>query len=59
LNERERILLSLYYAEELTMREIGEVLGVSEGRVCQLHARALQKLRAAMSADQRPLRRTA
>ncbi len=45
LDERERLILSLYYHEELTMREIGQVLEISEGRVCQLHARALHKLR--------------
>jgi RNA polymerase sigma factor for flagellar operon FliA len=48
LVERERLILNLYYHEELTMREIGQVLDVSEGRVCQLHARALHKLRVAM-----------
>ncbi|MBI2760623.1 MAG: FliA/WhiG family RNA polymerase sigma factor [Chloroflexi bacterium] len=48
LSERERLILSLYYQDELTMREIGQVLDVSEGRVCQLHARALHKLRVAM-----------
>ncbi|MHB8577670.1 MAG: sigma-70 family RNA polymerase sigma factor [Dehalococcoidia bacterium] len=57
LNEREQILLNLYYAEELTMREIGGILGVSEGRVCQLHARALQKLRIAMTEQPAPLAR--
>jgi RNA polymerase sigma factor for flagellar operon FliA len=49
LNERERLVLNLYYHEELTMREIGQVLDVTEGRVCQLHARALHKLRVAMA----------
>lgn len=41
LPERERTVLSLYYYEELTLKEIGEVLGVSESRACQLHARAV------------------
>lgn len=45
LPERERVLLSLYYKESLTMREIAGVLGISESRVCQLHARALGRLR--------------
>jgi RNA polymerase sigma factor for flagellar operon FliA len=49
LDDRERLILSLYYHEELTMREIGQVLEVSEGRVCQLHARALHKLRVVMA----------
>jgi RNA polymerase sigma factor for flagellar operon FliA len=48
LTERERLILSLYYHDELTMREIGQVLDVSEGRICQLHARALHKLRVTM-----------
>lgn len=49
LSERERLILSLYYHDELTMREIGEVLDISEGRVCQVHARALHKLRVIMA----------
>lgn len=42
LPEKERRVVSLYYFEELTLREIGEVLGVSESRVCQIHARAVK-----------------
>ena len=45
LSERERILLALYYKEELTMREISRALDISESRVCQLHAQALVRLR--------------
>lgn len=45
LPERERLVMSLYYAEELNLKEIGEVLGVSESRACQLHARAVARLR--------------
>lgn len=45
LPDREQLILSLYYKEELTMREVSEVLGISESRVCQLHARALSRLR--------------
>jgi RNA polymerase sigma factor for flagellar operon FliA len=48
LPERERILLSLYYYEGLTLKEIGKVLGVTESRVSQLHGRALSLLRAEM-----------
>ena len=48
LPEREQLILSLYYKDELTMREISKVLEISESRVCQLHARALTRLRAAM-----------
>jgi RNA polymerase sigma factor for flagellar operon FliA len=45
LPERQQLLLSLYYNENLTFKEIGEMLGVSESRVCQLHARAMLELR--------------
>lgn len=48
LPERERLVVSLYYQDELTQREIAKVLGISESRVCQLHARALDRLRGAM-----------
>ncbi|RME34722.1 MAG: RNA polymerase sigma factor FliA [Gammaproteobacteria bacterium] len=48
LPERERLVMSLYYDEELNLREIGEVLGVSESRVCQIHAQALIRIRARM-----------
>lgn len=44
LPEREQILLSLYYIEELTFREISEVLNLTEARVCQIHASVLAKL---------------
>ncbi|MDR3321865.1 MAG: FliA/WhiG family RNA polymerase sigma factor [Synergistaceae bacterium] len=50
LPERERLLLSLYYYEGLTLKEIGGVLGVTESRVSQLHGRALTLLRAEMKA---------
>jgi RNA polymerase sigma factor for flagellar operon FliA len=46
LPERQRLVLALYYQEEMTLKEIGLVLGVSESRVCQLHAQALARLRA-------------
>lgn len=45
LPEKDRVVISLYYYEELTLREIGKVLEVSESRVSQLHARALMRLR--------------
>ncbi len=48
LPERERLVMSLYYDEELNLREIGVVLGVSESRVCQIHSQALIRLRARM-----------
>ena len=46
--ERERLLLSLYYREELTMKEISRIMHVSESRVCQLHMQALLRLRSTM-----------
>jgi len=49
LPEREGLVMSLYYDDELNLREIGEVLGVSESRVCQLHGQALMRLRARMT----------
>lgn len=49
LPERERLVMSLYYDEELNLRETGEVLGVSESRVCQIHAQALIRLKARIS----------
>jgi RNA polymerase sigma factor for flagellar operon FliA len=52
LPDREQLILSLYYKEELTMREVSEVLGISESRVCQLHARALSRLRAGVMSRQ-------
>ena len=45
LPERDRDVISLYYVEDLTMKEIGVILGVGEGRVSQIHAAALQRLR--------------
>jgi len=49
LPEKERLVLSLYYWEELTMKEIGRVMKISEGRVCQLHTQAILKLKSQMS----------
>ena len=45
LPERERVLMVLYYQENMTMKEIGETLGMSESRICQLHAQGLMKLK--------------
>ncbi|MEQ8289352.1 MAG: RNA polymerase sigma factor FliA [Gammaproteobacteria bacterium] len=46
LPERERLVMSLYYDEELNLRETGEVLGVSESRVCQIHSQAMIRIKA-------------
>lgn len=53
LPERERLVLSLYYHEELTMKEISRVMEISESRVCQLHAQAVLRLRATMRGPQK------
>jgi RNA polymerase sigma factor for flagellar operon FliA len=45
LPEREALVMSLYYEEELTLKEIGDVLGVTESRVCQIHGHALARVR--------------
>ena len=46
LTPKEQLVISLYYYEELTLKEIGEVLGLTESRICQLHNHVLLKLRA-------------
>ena len=46
--EREQLLLSLYYEEELNLREIGAVLEVTQSRVCQLHSQAISRLRSSL-----------
>jgi len=56
MNERDRLILSLYYYEELTLKEIGAVIGVSEARVCQLHARAIFNLKVLLTPDHKPSR---
>ncbi len=45
LSEREQLVLSLYYDEELNLKEIGTVLEVSESRVCQIHSQAMKRIR--------------
>lgn len=49
LPERERLLLSLYYHEELTMKEISSLMNVSESRICQLHMQAVLRLRTTLN----------
>ena len=49
LPERERLVIAMYYDDELNLREIGHVLGVSESRVCQIHSQATLRLRSRLS----------
>jgi RNA polymerase sigma factor for flagellar operon FliA len=49
LPERERMIMVLYYHENMTLKEIGETINVSESRVCQLHAQAIMKLKNILS----------
>ncbi|MFP6639191.1 MAG: sigma-70 family RNA polymerase sigma factor, partial [Myxococcota bacterium] len=55
LPEKERLVVSLYYYEDLNMREIGSILGITESRVCQIHTKATSRLRnklkSSMNAD--------
>lgn len=51
LPEREKLLMSLYYEQDLNLREIGEVLGVTESRVCQLHTQAVARLRVRLTGE--------
>lgn len=52
LSDRDRIVVTLYYFENLTLAEIGRVLGVTESRVCQLHTRAVLRLRGKLTEEQ-------
>jgi RNA polymerase sigma factor for flagellar operon FliA len=51
LPHREKLLMALYYQEDLNLKEIGEVLGVTESRVCQLHSQAIRRLRSALARE--------
>jgi RNA polymerase sigma factor for flagellar operon FliA len=54
LPEREKLMMALYYEQDLNLREIGEVLEVSESRVCQLHSQAVARLRASVNGERKP-----
>lgn len=51
LPEREQLVMSLYYEQEMNLREIAEVFGVTESRICQLHGQAIARLRAKLKED--------
>jgi RNA polymerase sigma factor FliA len=53
MGDREKIVLTLYYYEGLTLAEIGKVLGVTESRVCQIHTKAVLQLRGRLQASER------
>ena len=53
LGDREKIVLTLYYYEGLTLAEIGEVLGVTESRVCQIHTKSVLQLRSRLAEPER------
>ena len=55
LDEKQRQVLVLYYYENLTMREIGAFLNLSESRVCQIHARIMERLKDDLGAQEREL----
>jgi RNA polymerase sigma factor for flagellar operon FliA len=52
LPERERLIITLYYHEELTLKEIGEILNLTEGRISQIHGQALSRLRQALAGEE-------
>ena len=59
LPRRQREIAILLYVKELTLREIGEVLGVSESRICQIHTELKRSLRSALSEDEALFREVA
>ena len=55
LGDREKVVLTLYYYEGLTLAEIGDVLGVTESRVCQIHTKAVLQLKSKLAESEREL----
>ncbi len=58
LPEREKMILTLYYHENMTLKEIGEAINVSESRVCQLHAQAIVKLKNLLNSNNQRLKKS-
>jgi len=50
LPDKERLVISLYYYEDLNMKDIGQILGITESRVCQIHTKSVLRLRAKLKA---------
>jgi len=46
LSQKEKTIISLYYYEEMTLKEIGQIMGFTESRICQIHSKVILKLRA-------------
>lgn len=57
LPDREKLMMALYYEQDLNLREIGDVMGVTESRVCQLHSQAVVRLRARLFSDASPVKK--
>lgn len=57
LPEREKLMMALYYEQDLNLREIGEVMGVSESRICQLHTQAVARLRSRIFGNAGPMKK--
>lgn len=55
LPEREKMMMALYYEQDLNLREIGDVMGVTESRVCQLHSQAIARIRTVVVGDGSPM----
>jgi RNA polymerase sigma factor for flagellar operon FliA len=55
LPERERLVIALYYYEGLTLKEIGQVLGVTESRISQMHSKAILRLRGRLSRSKKKI----
>ncbi len=58
LPEREKLMMALYYEQDLNLKEIGEVMGVTESRVCQLHSQAIARLRSKLGSSGAVARQT-
>ena len=51
LNEQEKMVMALYYYEELTLKEIGQILNITESRVSQIHSKAIESLKVSLAEE--------